>query len=87
MNLIYKDNNFKILIDFYKKPAVIELYEKYNGNITHITVNGDYIDGDKNKAIKLYEWLESSKKEFENIIWEWEIGNDNYNLINNKFIL
>ena len=60
------------MIDFYKKPAVIELYEKYNGNITHITVNGDYIDGDKNKAIKLYEWLESSKKEFEDIIWEWE---------------
>ena len=30
MNLIYKDNNFKILIDFYKKPAVIELYENYN---------------------------------------------------------
>ncbi len=50
-------------------------------------MNGDYIDGDKNKAIKLYEWLESSKKEFEDIIWEWEIGNDNYNLINNKFIL
>lgn len=87
MNLIYKDSDFKIFINFYKKPAIIELCENYNSNLTHITVNGDYIDGDKNKAIKLYKWLENSKEEFEDIIWEWETGNDNYNLIKNKFIL
>ena len=80
MVLIYKDENCSIKIDFDVKPAVLEL--DHNGQLTHITINGDFIDGNESKI--LINWLEESRKELEDIIWEWETGNDDFELIENR---
>lgn len=87
MVLIYKDleGSIKVNINFYEKPAVIELD---NGdNLTHITINGDYLDGDRNDANNLVKWLNDIQKELEDIIWEWETGNDDFDLINTRLQL
>lgn len=87
MVLIYKDLEglIKVNIDFYEKPAVIELD---NGdNLTHITINGEYLDGNRDDASSLMKWLNCINKELEDIIWEWETGNDNFDLIDTRLQL
>ena len=56
MVLIYKDENCSIKINFYVKPAVLEL--NHNDQLTYITINGDFIDGNESKI--LINWLEES---------------------------
>lgn len=68
-----------------KKPAIIELND--NDDIIHVNYLQEYIDGNREKAKKLLKWMNYSEKEIYNIIWEWESGNDNFDLINNKINL
>lgn len=80
MVLIHKSEDCSVTINFYVKPAVLEL--NHNGQFTHITINGDFIDG--NEGIPFANWLEKSRKKLEDIVWEWETGNDDFELIDNK---
>lgn len=84
---IYRDigSSIEVGIDFYKKTAVLELN---NGDyLTHITINGEFLDGDKNDANNLIKWLGEIWEALEAIIWEWETGNDDFNLIEKKLNL
>ena len=83
--LIYKNKNISIKMDFYKKPAIVELL-KNNDIQTKIDINGKYLEGSKQEAEKLSQWLDDNKTSIEDIVWEWETGKDEVPLIENKFI-
>lgn len=86
MTLIYKDGNYSIGIDFYQTPATVELYTN-DELLTKIDINGEYIEGDMRTADILSQWIEDNKTDIEDIVWEWECGNDDFNLVENKIIL
>lgn len=87
MVLIYKNtnNSINVNIDFYEKPAVIELNNE--GIITHFTINGDFLDGNKMDFENTLKWLNNCKTKLEDIIWEWQTGNDNFDLIDTRLVL
>lgn len=84
MNLLYKDEESTVKINFYKKPAILEL--NHNGIITHITINGDFMDGNRNDAEVLLKWLNEVENALEDIIWEWQTGNDDFDLIDHELL-
>jgi len=83
--LIYKNEDTFIKIDFYKRPAIVELF-KSNDIQTKIDINGKYLEGNRETAERLSQWLDDNKTSIEDIVWEWETGKDEVPLIENKFI-
>lgn len=86
MTLIYKDSDYSIGIDFYKKPATVELYMN-DKMLIKIDINGEYIEGDAQLGEKLNTWIENNKTDIEDIIWEWQSGNDDFKLVENKILI
>ena len=81
--LIYKDEICSVSIDFYKRPAILEL--NHSEVITHIDINGKFIDRSKKDAQALAKWVEKvDDNELSDIIWEWQNGNDDFDLISTK---
>ena len=85
MAVIYKYGDKLIDLDFYKTPATLEFQTTLGEILSVIDLNGEYISGDKKIAEKLVEWKEDNKTDIEDIVWEWECGNDDFPLIENKF--
>lgn len=82
--VIYEDNINTVFVDFYSKPAVLILK---HDNITRVTVNGDFIDGNRDYADKLMDWFKQNKKDFEDIVREWQSGNNDFDLIDNELLI
>ena len=76
MLLLYRDEETLIRIDFYKIPAILEV--EHHGNLTHLTLGGDYIDGDRSISDAVVKWLSDARKEVKNVVWEWNNGNDDF---------
>lgn len=83
---IYKDNKYEVFIDFYKKPAIISLMSNDN-LIIQVDINNEYIQGDKNLFNNFIKWIIDNQTKIEDIIWEWNSGNDDFSLIDNKLYL
>ncbi|MCR5337528.1 MAG: hypothetical protein K6E75_03125 [Lachnospiraceae bacterium] len=83
---IYKDSSYEVFVDFYRKPALVLLV---SGNRTLLTVdlNMKYISGDREKYKLFMRWLNKVSSKLDDIIWEWETGNDNFPLIEDKLVV
>lgn len=84
--VIYKDDSYTITIDFYIKPAVVSLISN-DSVLLKIDVNLEYISGDKKYFDALTKWLVDVEKKLEDIVWEWNNGNDDFELIDDKFVM
>lgn len=78
--LIHKDENCTVKIDFYARPSIMEF--RYNGVPTFIDVTGKFICGSRTDSARFAKWFADVKSEFvEDILCEWESGNDEFKLI------
>lgn len=82
--LIHKDVCCTVKIDFYARPAILEF--RCNDVPTYIDINGKFICGSRTDSARFAKWLEDVKSELEDIIWEWNCGNDEFELISRKIM-
>lgn len=84
--IIYQDSEYTVSVDFYTRPAVICLSSKHK-ILLKMDVNKKYLSGNKAYFDSMVKWFSSVEKKFEDIIWEWNTGNDDFERIQDKLIL
>lgn len=83
--MIHKDSKCTVKVEFDKKPAVYNFY--IGDSVTAINICGEFIQGDLSKRETLLKWMANTMDKFNDILWEWNIGNDNFNLIDDPVLL
>lgn len=81
---IHKDEHCTVKIDFYPTPAILEF--NFDNVSTFIDINGKFICGSRKNSEIFAKWLSDVESELEDIIWEWESGNDEFELIGKRVI-
>ena len=83
---IYKDSSYEVFVDFYEKPALISLVSG-NQTLLAVNINKEYVSGDRNIYKRFIIWLKEVFPKLEDIVWEWETGNDDFALIEDKLVV
>lgn len=83
---IYKDNRYEVMIDFYDKPAEITLLSGDEILLT-IDINKEFISGRKAMYESFAKWLEKNDDKLTDIVWEWNLGNEDFELISEELII
>lgn len=82
--LIHKDANCTVKIDFYACPAILEF--RYNDVPTYIDITGKFICGSRTDSVRFAKWLTDVESELEDIVFEWNSGKDEFELISRKIV-
>ena len=83
---IYKDDRYEVMIDFYDKPAEITLLSDDEILLT-VGINKEFISGRKALYESFAKWLEKNDDKLTDIVWEWNLGNEDFELINEELII
>lgn len=82
--LIHKSAGCTVKIDFYACPAVLEF--KTKDAATYIDINGKFGYGNQEDGARFASWLKSVERELEQIVWDWNSGMDEFELIRKDVI-
>lgn len=86
MLLIHKDENCTVKVDFYAAPTILEF--KYNNvEPTYININKKFIYGSQTDSKRFIKWFTDVEAEYHRILWEWESGNDDFELISRDVMI
>ena len=83
---IYKDDRYEVMIDFYDKPAEITLLSDDEILLT-VGINKEFISGRKALYESFAKWLEKNDDKLTDIVWEWNLGNEDFELISEELII
>ena len=83
---IYKDDRYEVMIDFYDKPAEITLLSDGEILLT-VGINKVFISGRKALYESFAKWLEKNDDKLTDIVWEWNLGNEDFELISEELII
>ncbi|MCR4612061.1 MAG: hypothetical protein K5644_09210 [Lachnospiraceae bacterium] len=83
---IYKDDRYEVMIDFYDKPAEITLLSDGEILLT-VGINKEFISGRKALYESFAKWLEKNDDKLTDIVWEWNLGNEDFELISEELII
>jgi len=83
---IYKDDRYEVMIDFYDKPAEITLLSDDEILLT-VGINKEFISGRKAMYESFAKWLEKNDDKLTDIVWEWNLGNEDFELISEELII
>ena len=79
MLICKKDNAHYINIHLEIIPSFIEVIE--GDNVYKFSVENENVGASCPKEAKIKQWIGNNYKKLEDIIWEWNIGNDEVPLI------
>lgn len=79
MLICKKDNTHYINIHLEIIPSFIEVIE--GDNVYKFSLENENVGAFCPKEAKIKQWIRNNYKKLEDIIWEWNIGNDEVPLI------